>query len=251
MLRAKDGVLGDGFGTALAAEGNLLVGRGAGGDRRWRRVRVRARLRRTLERAGPTHREGGADGDRLGASVALQGGCCSPARRDAKASAAPSSSSRGEECRRVEAARGHPGLGRRGAATGSAPRWLSMASAHWSGRPAGRLGRSIQPGGGTGQALSSGPASGSWSEEARLAAADARIGHGSLGVAVLLDGTEALVGAPRVDSLAGAWSAIAGRAPPGRRPAPSLPTRTSGRPASDPRWPATAATFWSERPLST
>jgi hypothetical protein len=74
MLAAKDGTLGDGFGSALAAEKNVLVigapGAGGGGavyvfergsDRRW------------SERARLTAK-GGAEGDRFGAAVALHGG---------------------------------------------------------------------------------------------------------------------------------------------------------------------------------
>src|SRR5919109_1334983 len=65
MLRAKDGVLGDGFGTAIAAEGNLLAvgapGAGGGGAVY---VFERGAGGRWAERARLTA-PGGADGDRL------------------------------------------------------------------------------------------------------------------------------------------------------------------------------------------
>ena len=54
-----------------------------------------------------------------------------------------------------------------------------------------------------------------------------------------------------VDSLAGMVVRFTRQARPGHRPAPSLPTPPSGRPASDPRWPAIAATSWSELRSST
>lgn len=202
MLGAKDGTLGDGFGSALAAEKNLLVvgapgvaGGGAvyvferGSDGRW------------SERARLTAK-GGTEGDRLGAAVALHGGVllAGAPGRDAE---------RGTV---VVFARGRSAgeWTQRGALQPSA-----TAAGDWFGAAVSFDGQRAlvgAPGGTTapldstrlrpGQAFVFRSAGAKWSEEARLTPPTPG-GNGSMGMAVLLDGTEALVGAPRVDSLAG------------------------------------------------
>ena len=202
MLGAKDGTLGDGFGSALAAEKSLLVvgapgaaGGGAvyvferGSDGRW------------SERARLTAK-GGTEGDRLGAAVALRGGVllAGAPGRDAERGAV------------VVFARGRSAgeWTQRGALQPSA-----TAAGDWFGAAVAFDGQRALVGapGGTsapldstrlrpGQAFVFRSAGATWSEEARLTAPTPG-GNGSMGMAVLLDGTEALLGAPRVDSLAG------------------------------------------------
>jgi choice-of-anchor B domain-containing protein len=202
MLSAKDGALGDGFGTALAADGNLLaVGapgaagggavyvfeRGSGG--RWTE---RARL------VAP----GGREGDRLGAAIALRGGVL--------LAGAP-----GRESERGTVTVFGRGRGAADWAARSALQGASTAPGDWFGAAVAFDGQRAlvgAPGGWTldstrlrpGQAFVFRPGrDGKWSEEGRLELpADDR--RASLGVAVLLDGAEALVGAPRADSMAGA-----------------------------------------------
>jgi choice-of-anchor B domain-containing protein len=228
MLSGKDGTVGDGFGASLAADGNILVvgapgaegggavyvyQRGSGGG--WTE---RARLTST----------GGAEGDRLGTSVALEGEVLlagAPGREDERGAVLVFGRGKG------------PGdWTPRGVIRGSATQandWFGAAVA-FDGQRA-LIGA---PGGWTldttrfrpGQAfVFRASRNGAWTEEARLAprAGDRRT---ALGVAVLLDGSEALVGAPRVDSLAGAviryrregntW-ASAGRIAPTRKTGPA------------------------------
>jgi choice-of-anchor B domain-containing protein len=220
-LGAKDGTLGDGFGTALAADGNLVaVGapgaagggavyvfeRGSGG--RWSE---RARLAAA----------GGADGDRLGEAVALRGGVLlagAPGREGGRGNVL--AFGRGRNAGEW-AARGAI----QGTSTGAGD-WFGAAVAY-----DGQRALVGAPGAWTGDSTGWKPGQafvflagrgGKWTEEGRLAPpTDDR--HASLGVAVLLDGAEALVGAPRADSAAGAvvryrreggaWSA-AGRVVP-------------------------------------
>lgn len=200
MLRAKDGVLGDGFGSAMAAEGNLLAvgapgasGGGAvylferGTDGRWvERTRLSA--------------AGGVDGDRLGAAVALRGGVLlagAPSREGERGAVAVFVRGKGAgdwSPRGLIQARAAAGGDWFGAAVAyDGQRALVGAPGNWSGDSTGRR---------PGQAFVFRAAGGGWSEEARLAPpTDDR--HGSLGAAVLLGGGEALVGAPRTDSMAG------------------------------------------------
>jgi choice-of-anchor B domain-containing protein len=200
-LSAKDGSLGDGFGTALAADGDLLVigapgaagggavyvfQRAAGGG--WTE---RARLAAT----------GGADGDRLGASVALRGGVL--------LAGAP-----GREAERGTVLVFARGRGVTDWASRGAFQGRSAAAGDWFGAAVAFDGQRAlvgAPGGWSldstrwraGQAFLFRPGrDGAWTEEARLTppAADSQA---ALGVAVLLDGGEVLVGAPRADSMAG------------------------------------------------
>jgi choice-of-anchor B domain-containing protein len=202
MLGAKDGTVGDGFGSAVAAEKNLLVvgapgaaGGGAvyvferGSDGRWsERARLAAK--------------GGAEGDRLGAAVALRGGVL--------LAGAPGRD--GERGTVVVFARGRSAgewtpRGTIQPAATAAGDWFGAAVA-FDGQRAlvGAPGGTVAPLDSTrlrpGQAFVLRAAGGKWSEEARLRPPTPD-GNGSMGVAVLLQGTEALVGAPRVDSLAG------------------------------------------------
>ena len=202
MLGAKDGTLGDGFGSALAAEKNLLVvgapgaaGGGAvyiferGSDGRWsERVRLTAK--------------GGAEGDRLGASLAIHGGVL--------LAGAPGRD--GERGAVVVFARGRSAgdWTQRAAIQASATAtgdWFGAAVDYDGARalvgaPGGTAGALDTTRLRAGQAFVFRAAGGKWSEEARLSPPTPDR-HGSMGMAVLLQGTEALVGAPRVDSLAG------------------------------------------------
>jgi choice-of-anchor B domain-containing protein len=201
MLRAKDGVLGDGFGTAIAAEGNLLAvgapGAGGGGAVY---VFERGAGGRWAERARLTA-PGGADGDRLGASVALRGGVLlagAPGREGERGAVAVFARGKG--------AGDWSPRGLVQAKATAAGDWFGAAVAYDGqraviGAPGNWMGDSTRwrPG----QAFVFRPGRGEWSEEARLVPpGDDR--HASLGVAALLDGGEALVGAPRLDSMAGA-----------------------------------------------
>jgi hypothetical protein len=233
MFAPKDGTLGDGFGTALAADGNLLaVGapgaagggavylfeRGSGG--RWTQ---RARLSSAT----------GADGDRFGAALALKGGVLlagAPGREGEKGAVLV-----------FRRGKGSGDWAARGVIQGSgtaADDWFG-ASLAFDGQRA-LIGA---PGPWTfdstrwkpGQAFVFLAGKGSdWSEQARLAQ-ETTDRFASMGVAVLFDGPDALVGVPRADSVAGAVP------PPGASPR----TRWSGRPHSGRRSPATATTCWS------
>jgi choice-of-anchor B domain-containing protein len=205
MLSAKQGTLGDGFGAALAAEGNILaVGapgaegggavymyeRGSGG--RWvERARLTAANR--------------AEGDRFGTAVALKGGVLlagAPGREDGKGTVLAFGRGRG------------PGdWTPRGVIQASATQtndWFGAALAFDGQRaligapgvPGGVIPDSTKWRNGQAFVFRAGPR-GAWVEEARLAPRT-EDGRAALGTAVLLDGSEALVGAPRVDSLAGA-----------------------------------------------
>ena len=199
-LRPKDGVLGDGFGTALAADGNLLAvgapGAGGGGAVY---VFERAAGGRWTERARLSAQ--GADGDRLGWAVALRGGVLlagAPGREDGRGVVLVYGRGR-------SAAEWRPRGEIRGAST-AAGDWFGAALSFDGARAL--IGA---PGNWTADSTAWRPGQafafrasreGSWTEEGRLAPA-ANDRHGSLGVAVLLDGAEALVGAPRADSMAG------------------------------------------------
>nr|AHN97873.1 hypothetical protein [uncultured bacterium lac127] len=222
-VMAKEGALGDGFGSALAGEGNLLLvgapgaaGGGAvylfeqGSDGRWAQ---RARL------TAP----GGAEGDRLGSSVALRGGVLlagAPGREGGRGTVVVFA--------RGRTARDWTSRGSIQAKSTSTGDWFGAAVA-FDGRHA-LVGA---PGAWTVMLDSTGyrpgqafvfraESGGKWREEARLASS-APDPHASLGAAVLLDGAEALVGAPRTDSVAGsvmrfrreggAWSAAGSIAP--------------------------------------
>jgi choice-of-anchor B domain-containing protein len=201
-LAGKEGAVGDGFGSALAAEGNLLVV-GAPGATGGGAVYVfeRGAEGRWSERARLTAK-GGAEGDRLGAAVALHGGVllAGAPGRDAE---------RGTV---VVFARGRSAgewmlRGTIQPAAAAAGDWFGAAVAFDGqralvGAPGGTAGpldsTRLRPG----QAFVFRSAGARWSEEARLGPTTPD-GNGSMGVAVLLAGTEALVGAPRLDSLAG------------------------------------------------
>ena len=202
MLGAKDGTLGDGFGTALAAEGNLLAvgapgaaGGGAvyvferGSDGRWiERARLTAGTGPRATGSAPRWRSGA--------------GCCSWARRAATASGERSSSSPGARA---------PASGRcAGLIQGSRHRGGRLVRRRGGLRRPARAGRSAGAPGAldstrwrAGQAFVLRRGRREAGPRRRRLAPPAEDGHGSLGVAVLLDGSEALVGAPRVDSLAG------------------------------------------------
>ncbi len=202
MLSGKDGTVGDGFGTALAADGNILVvgapgaegggavyvyERGSGGG--WTE---RARLSSA----------GGAKGDRLGASVALKGGVL--------LAGAPGRD--GERGAVIVFGRGKNAgdWTARGVIQGSgteANDWFGAAVAFDGqraliGAPGGFTPDSTRWRNGQAFVFRAGQR-GAWVEEARLAPR-AEDGRTALGAAVLLDGSDALVGAPRIDSLAGA-----------------------------------------------
>ena len=201
ILSAKDGTLGDGFGTALAADGNILVigapGAGGGGAVY---VFERGSGGRWTERARLSP-AGTAEGDRFGASVALKGGVLlvgAPGREGEKGAVVVFGQGKG---------------------TGN---WAERGLMHGSGTSAyDWFGASLSFDGQRALVGAPGPwvmdstrwkpgqafvfragQRGAWSEEARLAP-QAGDSLWALGVAVLLDGSEALVGAPLSDSLAG------------------------------------------------
>jgi choice-of-anchor B domain-containing protein len=203
MLTARDGVLGDGFGTALASEGNLILV-GAPGAEGGGAVYVyeRGSNGRWTERARLTSGNG-ADGDRFGTSVALRGGVLlagAPGRE-------------GEKGAVFVFGRGGGRWTARGVIQGSALEandWFGAALAYDGQRAL--IGAPGAPGGWTLDSTrwTNGKAfvfrageRNAWIEEVRLAPR-AEDGRAALGAAVLLDGAEALVGAPQVDSLAGA-----------------------------------------------
>ncbi len=202
MLSPKDGALGDGFGTALAADGDILAV-GAPGAEGGGVVSVyeRGSGGRWTERARLTSAKG-AEGDRLGASLAIKGRVLlagAPGRDGEKGAVVVFGRGKGAgewTARAVIQGSGTAAddwfgaslafdgqrvlVGAPGVSTPDSTRWKNGQAFVFL----------------TGQR-------GSWVEEARLIprAEDGRTG---LGTAVLLDGSEALVGAPRTDSLAGA-----------------------------------------------
>ena len=190
MLGAKDGALGDGFGTALAADGNILAV-GAPGVQGRGAVYVYERIAggRWIERARLASANG-AEGDRLGASVALKGGVLlagAPGRE-------------GEKGVVVVFGRGK-GAGdwtARGIIQGSgtvANDWFGAAVAFDGqralvGAPGPWTFDSTRWKPGQAFVFRPGPR-GAWSEEGRLAPRDGD-GLRAFGVAVLLEGPEAL-----------------------------------------------------------
>jgi choice-of-anchor B domain-containing protein len=202
ILSAKDAALGDGFGTALAADGNILVV-GAPGAKGGGAVYVyeRGSAGRWTERARLTPATA-AEGDRFGASVAMKGGLLlvgAPGREGEKGAVVVFGRGKGAAdwtARGVMQGSGTSAndwfgasvafdgqralIGAPGASTPDSTKWRNGQAFVF------RAGRR-----------------GAWVEEARLAPR-AEDGRTALGIAVLLDGSEALVGAPRVDSLAGA-----------------------------------------------
>jgi choice-of-anchor B domain-containing protein len=201
IVSAKDGTLGDGFGSALAAEGKILVV-GAPGAEGGGAIYVyeRGSGGRWTERARLTSANG-VEGDRLGASVAIKGGVL--------LAGAPGS----------EGERGSLVVFGRGKGTAD---WTARAVLQGSGTGADDwFGASVAFDGQRALIGAPGPWTfdstrwkpgqafvfrmgqpGVWTEDGRLvpqAGDDLR----ALGVAVLLDGSEALIGAPLSDSLAG------------------------------------------------
>jgi choice-of-anchor B domain-containing protein len=201
IVSAKEGTLGDGFGSALAAEGRILVvgapnaeGGGAvyvfhrGSGEGWTQL---ARLTS----------KNGVDGDRLGASVAIKGGVLlagAPGSEGERGSLLVFGRGKGAADwteRVVIQGSGTEAADWFGASVafdgqraliGAPGPWTSDSTRWKPGRAF--VFRTGQPGG--------------WTEEARLSP---EVGDGlrALGVAVLLDGAEAQVGAPLSDSLGG------------------------------------------------
>ena len=194
---------------------------------------------------------GGAEGDRLGASIALHGGVL--------LAGAPGREGGARNGRRLRAGAGAPANGRRAglvqATAAAAGDWFGAALAFDGqralvGAPGGtavaldstRLRRRDRP-------SSSGRPAASGARR-RVSHRRREDGHGSMGVAVLLDGTEALVGAPRVDSLAGVVVRYRRDRDTTWTSAGTIAPDSTLRPAGfGSRWRATAATSWSERPL--
>ncbi len=201
MVSPKDGRLGDGFGTALAVDGNILA-IGAPGAPGGGAVYVYERTGNSWAERARLEGAGGADGDRLGASLALKGSVLlvgAPGRESERG--AVLSFVRGKNTREwVE---------------GSVIQGGGTAAGDWFGAALAFDGRRAlvgAPGPWTfdstrwkpGQAFVYRAASrGAWAEDGRLAGAPDQ-GIRALGVSVLLDGEEAVVGAPLSDSLAGA-----------------------------------------------
>ena len=200
MVRAKDGVLGDGFGTAIATDGNLMAV-GAPGATGGGAVYVfeRGSGGRWVERARLSA-AGGADGDRLGASIALRGGVLlvgAPGRESERGAVAVYARGKGagewkpRGLVQAKAAAGGDWFG--AALVFDGQRAVIGAPGDWVGDSTGRR---------QGQAFVFRSTSGGWRRASSLQP-PTEDRHGSLGVAVLLDGSEALVGAPRTDSMAG------------------------------------------------
>ena len=201
LLGPKDGRLGDGFGTALTVDGNLLA-IGAPGAEAGGAVYVYERTGNAWTQRARLTGTGGAAADRFGAAVALKGTVLlvgAPGRD-------------GERGAVVVFSRGK-----------SAAQWTSReviqgsgtAANDWFGAALSFDGRRALVGApgpwtfdstrwkpGTAFVFRASPR-GKWAEDGRLVGApDQRIR--ALGVSVLLDGEEAMVGAPLSDSLAGA-----------------------------------------------
>ena len=202
MVTAKDGALGDGFGSSLAVDGSLLaVGapgapgggavylfeRGSGG--RWTE---RARLSAS----------GGAEKDLLGAAVALKGGVLlagAPGRDGEQGSVVVFGRGRSAAEWTVRTVLQGQGL--------AANDWFGASVAldgqrALVGAPGVWIADSSKQKPGQAFVFRAGP-QGTWTEEGRLGPT-AEDGIAALGVSVLFDGGEALVGAPLADSLAGA-----------------------------------------------
>ena len=202
ILSAKDGTLGDGFGSALAAHGDLLAVGAPGADGGGAvYVYQRSSTGRWTERARLTA-SNGADGDRLGASVALEGGVLlagAPGRESDRGAVLVFGRGRGVgdwSPRSVLQGSGtgaHDWFGAAVAIDGQraligAPGPWTLDSVGWK----------------PGQAFVFRAARrDAWVEEGRMVP-QAGDGVEALGVAVLLNGSEALVGAPLSDTLAGA-----------------------------------------------
>jgi choice-of-anchor B domain-containing protein len=201
ILSAKDGILGDGFGTALAADGNILVVGAPGADDGGAvYVYERGSGGRWTERARLTPASA-AEGDRFGASLALKGGVLlagAPGRDGEKGMVVVFGRGKGAgdwTARGVMQGSGTSANDWFGASVAfdgqralvGAPGPWTFDSTRW--RPGQAFVFRADP-------------RGAWSEEGRLAP-QAGDGLRGLGVAVLLDGSEALVGAPLSDSLAG------------------------------------------------
>lgn len=201
MIAPKDGAIGDGFGVALAADGALLaVGAPeAAGKAGAVYIFERDRSGRWTQRAKLAPSQA-APGEHFGAALAFQGGVL--------LAAAPGDTTRS----------GRVVVFRRGK---GAARWSEEAVLLGSATAAGdRFGRSVALDRGRALVGSPGPAgndstkwragaayvfraaTGRWTEEAVLRA-DSSATRPSFGVAVLLDGDEALVGDPVADSVAG------------------------------------------------
>jgi choice-of-anchor B domain-containing protein len=196
----RDGAVGDGFGSALAADGDLLaVGAPGVGDGRGAVYLFQRAGKRWVERARLTATDATPD-DGMGTRVVLKGGTliASAFGRDS--------------------ARGVVLVFRRG----SAGAWSQVQTVRPSkGGPGDRFGAAIALAGKTLVVGAPGPFSldsarshpgaafaftqtgSGWSEEARLDPGSAGDGAG-FGGAVLLDDAHALIGAPAVDSAAGA-----------------------------------------------
>nr|MBA3895440.1 hypothetical protein [Gemmatimonadales bacterium] len=202
ILSANDGTLGDGFGSALAADGGLLAVGAPGADGGGAvYVYQRSSTGRWTERARLTA-SNGADGDRLGASVALEGGVLlagAPGRESDRGAVLVFGRGSGVgdwSARSVLQGSGtgaHDWFGAAVALDGQraligAPGPWTLDSAGWK----------------PGQAFVFRAARrDAWVEEGRMVP-QAGDGVQALGVAVLLDGSDALVGAPLSDTLAGA-----------------------------------------------
>jgi choice-of-anchor B domain-containing protein len=202
MLSAKDGALGDGFGTALAVDGNLLaVGApgAAGGGAVY--LFERGSGGRWMERARLSG-SGGAEGDWFGAAVALKGGVLltgAPGREGEKGSVVVFGRGRSPTEWTVRTVLQGTGIAANdwfGASLAlDGQRALVGAPGAWTSDSSKRK---------PGQAfVFRAGAQGTWTEEGRLDPA-AEDGIAALGVSVLFDGAEALVGAPLADSLTGA-----------------------------------------------
>jgi choice-of-anchor B domain-containing protein len=202
MLSAKDGVLGDGFGASLAVDGSLLAvgapGAGGGGAVY---LYERGAGGRWTERARLTG-SGGAEGDRFGAAVALKGGVLlagAPGREGEKGSVVVFGRGRSAADWTVRTVLQGTGT--------SANDWFGASLAldgqrALVGAPGVWTADSSKRKPGVAFVFRAG-ARGTWTEEGRLGPT-AEDGIAALGVAVLFDGAEALVGAPLADSLTGA-----------------------------------------------
>ena len=202
MLSAKEGSLGDGFGTSLAVDGTLLaVGApgAAGGGAVY--LFERGSGGRWTERTRLTG-AGGAEGDRFGAAVALKGGVLlagAPGREGEKGAVVVFSRGRSAAEWTVRTVLQGTGIAANdwfGASLAlEGQRALIGAPGPWTSDSSKRK---------PGQAFVFRAGSqGTWAEEGRLGPA-AEDGKAALGVSVLFDGAEALVGAPLAGSLAGA-----------------------------------------------
>jgi choice-of-anchor B domain-containing protein len=201
MMAPKEGTLGDAFGTALAAEGSLLAV-GAPGDSAGGAVYLyeRGSSGRWTQRARLTSPDA-AEGDRFGAALALKGGVLlvgAPGREGDRGAVMVYGRGKGPAQwtrRAVIQGSGTAASDWFGAAVAfdgqralvGAPGGWSLDSTRWR----------------SGQAFVFTGKGSSWTEEGRLVS-DLQDPRASLGVSLLFDGADALVGAPRADSTAGA-----------------------------------------------